>query len=157
MIASTRDDDTDVHNPGGFTGVTQQYPYGRLYNLYLDPKESRSYLIRKLAYIEVLREGMRAHLATFQAYPPKRVMGLRAPAPGHGRSSLPIAGATRCMRGRGPRRSTSKSNLAIFWPECGMRSSWPRRRREPSGRCRPTGGPRCGTPSNGTCGTSPPG
>ena len=25
---------------------------------------------------------MRAHLATFQAYPPKRVMGLRAPAPG---------------------------------------------------------------------------
>jgi len=25
---------------------------------------------------------MRAHLATFQTYPPKRVMGLRAPAPG---------------------------------------------------------------------------
>jgi hypothetical protein len=26
----------------------------------------------------MLREGMRAHLATFSAYPPKRVMGLRA-------------------------------------------------------------------------------
>ena len=33
---------------------------------------------RKLAYLEVLREGMRAHLASFQTYPPKRVMGLRA-------------------------------------------------------------------------------
>ena len=35
-------------------------------------------MTRKLAYLEVLREGMRAHLATFQVYPPKRVMGLRA-------------------------------------------------------------------------------
>jgi hypothetical protein len=26
----------------------------------------------------VLREGMRDHLATFQAYPPKKVMGLGA-------------------------------------------------------------------------------
>jgi hypothetical protein len=51
---------------------------GKLFNLYLDPKETHSYLTRKLAYLEVLREGMRAHLATFHAYPPKRVMGLRA-------------------------------------------------------------------------------
>ncbi len=82
MLSSTSDDAADVHGAGGFTGITQRYTYPRLFNLYLDPKESRSYLTRKLAYVEVLREGMRAHLATFQAYPPKRVMGLRAPAPG---------------------------------------------------------------------------
>jgi hypothetical protein len=82
MLSSTSDDATDVHGQGGFTGVTQRYTYPRLFNLYLDPKETHSYLTRKLAYLEVLREGMRAHLATFQAYPPKRVMGLRAPAPG---------------------------------------------------------------------------
>jgi arylsulfatase len=82
MLSSTSDDPTDVHGAGGFTGVTQRYTYPRLFNLYLDPKETHSYLTRKLAYLEVLREGMRAHLATFQAYPPKRVMGLRASAPG---------------------------------------------------------------------------
>jgi arylsulfatase A-like enzyme len=81
MLSSTSDDATDVHGAGGFTGVLQRYTYPRLFNLYLDPKEAHSYLTRKLAYLEVLREGMRAHLATFQAYPPKRVMGLRAPAP----------------------------------------------------------------------------
>ena len=57
VLTSTSDDDADVHAPGGFTGVTQRYTYPRLYNLYLDPKESRSYLTRKLAYLEVLREG----------------------------------------------------------------------------------------------------
>jgi arylsulfatase A-like enzyme len=81
VLSSTSDDDTDVHAPGGFTGVTQRYTYPRLYNLYLDPKESRSYLTRKLAYLEVMREGLREHLATFQRYPAKRVMGLRAPGP----------------------------------------------------------------------------
>ena len=50
----------------------------RLFNLYLDPKENKSYLTRKLTYLEVLREGMRGHLATFRAHPPKRVMGLGA-------------------------------------------------------------------------------
>jgi hypothetical protein len=67
-----------VHGAGGFTGISQRCTYPRLFNLYLDPKESKSYLTRKLAYLEVLREGMRDHLATFQAYPPKRVMGLGA-------------------------------------------------------------------------------
>ena len=47
MLASTSDDDRDVMNVGGFTGVTQKYTYGRLYNLYLDPKETRSYMVRK--------------------------------------------------------------------------------------------------------------
>ena len=39
VLTATSDDDTDVHAPGGFTGVTQRYTYPRLYNLYLDPKE----------------------------------------------------------------------------------------------------------------------
>jgi len=76
MVASISDDDRDVLNPGGFTGVSQKYPYGRLYNLYLDPKETRSYLIRKLAYLEAFQSGVRNHLLTFKKYPPKVVVGL---------------------------------------------------------------------------------
>ncbi|MBM3671054.1 MAG: arylsulfatase [Actinobacteria bacterium] len=71
MLASISDDDHDVHSQGGFEGVTQRYPYGRLYNLYLDPKETRSYLVRKLAYIDAFTSGIGKHLATFGAYPPK--------------------------------------------------------------------------------------
>ena len=72
MVASTSDDDRDCLNLGGFTGVTQRYTHGRLYNLYLDPKESRSYLIRKLAYIDSLTDGIRRHFMTFGKYPPKQ-------------------------------------------------------------------------------------
>jgi arylsulfatase len=72
MVASTSDDDRDCMNLGGFTGVTQRYTHGRLYNLYLDPKESRSYMVRKLAYIDAFTSGIRDHLVTFGAYPPKQ-------------------------------------------------------------------------------------
>ena len=62
IAASITDDDTDVLNPGGFTGIVQRYGYGRLYNLYLDPKETRSYMIRKLVYIDaILAEIARHH------------------------------------------------------------------------------------------------
>jgi arylsulfatase len=71
MVASTSDDDRDCFNLGGFTGVTQKYSHGRLYNLYLDPKENHSYMIRKLAYIESLTGGLAKHLMTFGKYPPK--------------------------------------------------------------------------------------
>jgi arylsulfatase len=76
MLASISDDSTDVANPGGFTGVSQKYPYGRLYNLYLDPKETRSYLIRKLAYLEAFQRGVGDHVRTFRDHPPKLVVGL---------------------------------------------------------------------------------
>jgi len=76
MLGSISDNDTDVHNPGGFTGVSQKYPYGRLYNLYLDPKETRSYLIRKLAYLHAFQDGVTNHLLSFRDYPPKLVVGL---------------------------------------------------------------------------------
>jgi len=71
MTAAISDDSTDVVNPGGFTGVLQQYPYGRLYNLYLDPKETHSYMIRKLVYIDVIRSALMRHRGSFQAWPSK--------------------------------------------------------------------------------------
>jgi arylsulfatase len=75
MLASTSDDDHDVMNIGGFSGITQKYTYGRLYNLYLDPKETRSYMIRKLAYLEAFQRGIVNHVGTFAKYPPKQVVG----------------------------------------------------------------------------------
>jgi arylsulfatase A-like enzyme len=72
MVASTSDDDRDCFNLGGFTGVTQKYSHGRLYNLYLDPKENHSYMIRKLAYIDSFTSGIASHFGTFGRYPPKR-------------------------------------------------------------------------------------
>ena len=68
MSASITDDDTDVSNPGGFTGSVQQYGYGRLYNLYLDPKESRSYMIRKLVYIDAMLAEIARHRRTFREW-----------------------------------------------------------------------------------------
>ena len=76
MLSSISDNDTDVVNPGGFTGVGQKYPYGRLYNLYLDPKETHSYLVRKLAYLDAFQNGVRNHVMTFRDHPPKLVVGL---------------------------------------------------------------------------------
>ncbi|HET8931180.1 MAG TPA: sulfatase-like hydrolase/transferase, partial [Acidimicrobiales bacterium] len=67
----------DVHGSGGFSGVFQKFPYGKLFNLYLDPKEQHSYLIRKLAYQQALVGGVGKHLRTFA--PPnegKLVVGL---------------------------------------------------------------------------------
>lgn len=71
MLMSISDDDTDVLNPGGFTGSVQQYAYGRLYNLYLDPKESRSYMIRKLVYIDAIIAETARHRRTFRDWPSK--------------------------------------------------------------------------------------
>lgn len=77
MLGSISDDDTDVHGSGGFTGVVQKYPYGRVYNLYLDPKEQHSYAIRKIVYIDVILAAIRHHLHTFRApYQPKLLIGL---------------------------------------------------------------------------------
>jgi arylsulfatase A-like enzyme len=78
MISSISDNDTDVLNPGGFTGSIQQYAYGRLYNLYLDPKETRSYMIRKLVYIEMIQSEARRHRQTFHQWPNKPAHGVRA-------------------------------------------------------------------------------
>jgi len=83
--------------------------------------------------------------------PPGRVMVERVLAAAQG--------APRLIRPVRPQRSdlTPAPNLAILWPECGTRSSWRPRLLGLTGLCRPTAGPKCETPSNGTCGTSPPG
>lgn len=81
MLRSTSDDETDAWGTGGFTGVLQEHAYAKLFNLYLDPKESHNYMTRKLAYMEAFQLGIRDHLATFKAYPPKKVMGLAAEDP----------------------------------------------------------------------------
>ena len=79
LLSATSDDDSDAAGPGGFTGVLQRFTYARLYNLYLDPKETHNYMTRKLAYVEAFQTGIRAHLGSFKRYPPKTVMGLNAP------------------------------------------------------------------------------
>jgi arylsulfatase len=66
----------DVHGSGGFSGVVQKFPYGRLFNLYLDPKESHSYLIRKLAYQQALVGQVGRHLGSFAKYPGKLIVGI---------------------------------------------------------------------------------
>ena len=71
MVSSITDDDTDVLNPGGFTGTVQHYGYGRLFNLYLDPKETRSYMIRKLVYIDAILAEVGRHRGTFHQWPNK--------------------------------------------------------------------------------------
>jgi arylsulfatase len=74
MITATSDDATDVAGPGGFTGVTQQFTYARLYNLYLDPKEQHSYLTRKLAYNDEFLTAIRRHVGSFRRFPPKNAL-----------------------------------------------------------------------------------
>ncbi len=74
MIASTSDDDTDTWGPGGFTGVTQNYTYARMFNLYLDPKEQHSYMTRKIAYNEAFVTGIGKHLRTYGKWPAKRII-----------------------------------------------------------------------------------
>ena len=93
-----RDDDTDVAGPGGFTGVTQNYTYARLYNLYLDPKEQHSYLIRKLAYIEAFMSGIREHLAHVPGPPAEEHRLGAGPSVSPGRRGPRVP-----RRGAGPR------------------------------------------------------
>jgi len=75
MYVSESDDQRDTYNSGGFSGVVQEYSFPRFYNLYMDPKETHSYFIRKLAYETVLRDAFKEHLATFVKYPPKKPIG----------------------------------------------------------------------------------
>ncbi len=84
MLRSTSDEDSGAAGPGGFTGVLQEHTYPKLYNLYLDPKESHTYLTRKLSYMEAFQLGIRQHLGTFRKFPPKTTMGLAAADPREG-------------------------------------------------------------------------
>jgi len=81
VLSATDDEPSDAMGAGGFTGALQRFAYARLYNLYLDPKESHNYMTRKLAYVEAFQLGMRTHLGTFKRFPPKKAMGLAVADP----------------------------------------------------------------------------
>lgn len=68
---SSEIDIADVSNPGGFSGHTTTYTYGKMFNLFLDPKEEHSFTIRKLVYMPLLSAIMTAHKNTFKKYPPR--------------------------------------------------------------------------------------
>ena len=74
VMAATSDDDSDVRNPGG-SAVTQRYPYGRLYNLYLDPKESELHDPQAAVQRGVPRRASGQHLAQLPGlHPPKKII-----------------------------------------------------------------------------------
>jgi arylsulfatase len=71
MWAATSTDPNDAVTPGGFSGDLAELCYGKAFNLYLDPKETHSYMIRKLVYNATMLGARSAHIATFKTYPPK--------------------------------------------------------------------------------------
>jgi arylsulfatase len=63
----------DIHDtvtPGGFSGHNAEYTYGKVFNLFLDPKEEHSFTVRKLVWMPVLGGIQAQHLKTFEKYPP---------------------------------------------------------------------------------------
>ena len=57
-------------NLGGFTGVTQKYTYGRLYNLYLDPEGDAQLHDPQARLHRQLHQRHRDHFRTYGKYPP---------------------------------------------------------------------------------------
>ena len=66
----------DSAMPGGLSGDITKFQTGKLFNLYLDPKEEHSALIRNLPFISVFQDAIRAHAATFKKFPPKKTVSL---------------------------------------------------------------------------------
>ncbi|HYD09365.1 MAG TPA: arylsulfatase, partial [Acidimicrobiales bacterium] len=72
LLASSTDSHGDVDRDGGLSGTYQRYTQGRFHNLYLDPTERHSYLVRKLAYVESVQEGIGQHMMSLLgSYPAK--------------------------------------------------------------------------------------
>jgi hypothetical protein len=46
--------------------------YGKTFNLFLDPKEEHSYVIRKLVHVPMIGAFAAQHMKTFEKYP-KRI------------------------------------------------------------------------------------
>ncbi len=74
--SATTPDYRDTHNVGGLSGAHTKYNYGKFFNLYLDPKEEHSYLIRKLVYSDIFFSAMDKHKETFVKYPPKKLVSI---------------------------------------------------------------------------------
>lgn len=70
MSAGMSEDEPDVINPGSST-VLENYKNGKLFNLYLDPKEQFSFFNRQTFMDSILTDPIFAHKQTFVKYPPK--------------------------------------------------------------------------------------
>jgi arylsulfatase len=71
MLAGMSEDEPDVINPGSST-VLENYKNGKLFNLYLDPKERFSFMNRQTFMDNLFSEPLTAHRATFAKYPTKK-------------------------------------------------------------------------------------
>jgi arylsulfatase len=70
----------DTVTPGGFCGYTAHYTYGKTFNLFLDPKEEHSFMIRKLVYAPVFGLLESRQKKTFEKYPPRiQIAGAAGP------------------------------------------------------------------------------
>ena len=147
-MRSTSDGATDAAGPGGFTGVDQHYTYPRLHNLYLDPKEERSYLTRKLAYVDVFGTAVRSHFHTYRTQPTTEWGG---PEPG----AAPVDGCVFCaiVAGEQAAEVVHRDDVAVAFldrtplfpghvlvvPTAPRRDAAGPRRRRPVLRARPAG------------------
>ena len=71
MLTGMSDDAWDVVNPGSVTNL-ETYKNGRLYNLYLDPKERYSFFGRQTFMDNLFSDPIGFHKQTFIDYPPKK-------------------------------------------------------------------------------------
>ena len=61
----------DTWNAGGLSGALTRFAYSKLFNLYLDPKETRDFFIRKVVYEHYFKSAASAHLTSMTTYPAK--------------------------------------------------------------------------------------
>lgn len=73
VLAGMSEDEPDVINPGSST-VLENYKNGKLYNLYLDPRERFSFFNRQTFMDNLFTDPMVAHTDTFKKYPGKKAM-----------------------------------------------------------------------------------
>lgn len=67
---STEDRPVNVQNPGGFSGEKKSFISGpQLYNLYSDPKEEHSNMLRRVFYMSQAQSYIIKHLETLKKYP----------------------------------------------------------------------------------------
>lgn len=71
VFANMSFDEFDVINADTATAL-ENYKNGKLFNLYLDPKERYSYMSRQTFMDSLASEPYQHHMATFQKYPPKK-------------------------------------------------------------------------------------
>ena len=74
VIAGMSTGDEDVVNAGAWTTL-ENYPLGKLFNLYLDPKENHAFTVRKVLLSSTFTSAGAAHSATFVKYPSKAQVG----------------------------------------------------------------------------------